>query len=178
VELELAELEQPTIPEELKPLTEKEQEELAKILTELSDEEYLKMLERLTMLLRSLEGKAPDPSDAITKLINMKNRMERSRFPTYPILQMQVYLRLLGKYNPQAKACILWANMLCSALIAYKGLNWDAYVEMVKATVTPAEEQTFYMGSAKPEAEAKKPGRFSRLFHRQPSQEKSEFKSQ
>lgn len=127
-------------------LTVEERENFKKIAETFNMEEIKKMLEILSMEIRAFEGKPIEPDDVITRLINIKNKMERSRFPTYPLLAKQVYLRLIAKYNKNATACKDWADMEAEALIAYKGLNWDAYVEMAKATSMPAEQQQFYLG--------------------------------
>lgn len=100
------------------------------------------------MFVNALEGRPIEAEDVISKLINLKNKMERSRFPTYPLLAKQVYLRLIARYNPQADSCKEWADYESEALIAYKGLNWDAYVEMVKAATGPQDQQQFYFGGA------------------------------
>jgi hypothetical protein len=127
-------------------LSEEERKKLQTELATLSKESMQAFSEQLSMLIRALDGRPVETDDVISKLIKLKQNMERSRFPTYPLLAKQVYLRLIAKYNKQGAACEAWADFEASALIAYKGLNWDAYVEMVKATSTPQEQQSFYMG--------------------------------
>ena len=67
--------------------------------------------------------------------------MERSRFPSMAIINFQVYCRLLSNYYPdECEAYGKWADLQAEALIPYKGLNWDAYVDMVKAQYGTGEQ--------------------------------------
>jgi len=127
---------------------------------------------------RALEGKSIDESSVVTKLVDIKNILERSRFPTYPLLAKQVYLRLIAFYNPQAQACKQWADFEAEALIAYKGLNWEAWVEQAKAERIPTQE--FIFGQPAPQAPTQAGPIKKAHFWSRPSkpQEQSEFESQ
>lgn len=149
----MAEIVQKTTEPEQKPdTTLKLQEDEKKALLGFFEKQDLEMLkttaQAISMFVNALEGRPIEAEDIITRLINVKNKMERSRFPTYPLLAKQVYLRLIAHYNPQGEACKEWADYESEALIAYKGLNWDAYVEMAKAATGPQEQQQFYFGGA------------------------------
>ena len=60
----------------------------------MSKEQFLADMEKIMQLVRASKGLTPEPKDAISNLINVKNPMERSGFPTYTILQQIVYLKL------------------------------------------------------------------------------------
>jgi hypothetical protein len=133
--------------------------------------------EAIRMMVCAFEGRPIDASDVITRLINVKNIVERSRFPTYPLLAKQVYLRLIALYNPQGYPCKDWADLEAEALVAYKGLNWDAYVEMAKASQVPGEQQQFYFGTTQPQkAEVPQPKR--RFWQKGKPKEQSEFENE
>jgi len=129
---------------------------------------------------RASRGEPIEAQDVITRLINVRDILERSRFPTYPLLAKQVYLRLIAKYNPNAYPCRDWADLEAKALIAYKGLNWDAYVEMAKATKEPSERQQFFFGIAPPmqQQPRKEVKRSKWRFWRRGKEEESEFEAQ
>lgn len=157
-------------------LDDKEKEQLLKFFADLDKPMLKATAEAISMMVRAFEGKPIDPEDIITRLTNVKNILERSRFPTYPLLAKQVYLRLIAKYNPQAKACEDWANLEAQALISYKGQSREEYVEMAKAA-TLGEQQQFYFGERLTgEPQVKKRRVFSRL--RKPQTEESEFVAQ
>jgi len=118
--------------------------EKAQLLTQFSkfDKDTLKStFEAISMMVRAFDGKAVEPDDVITRLINVKHTWERSRFPTYIIVARQVYLRLLAKYHPEATACAEWADLEAEALIPYKGDNWEYYVKMLQAQAGQRDEQ-------------------------------------
>ena len=82
--------------------------------------------------------------------------MERSRFPTYPILQKQVYLRLIAALYPdEAKACETWADLEAHALVEYKGEGRTEWVEASKV-VAGSESQSITIGM--PQAQTDKQG--------------------
>lgn len=132
--------------------------------------------EAIRMLVCAFEGKPIESDDVITRLINVKNIIERSRFPTYPLLAKQIYLRLIALYNPQAYPCKDWADLEAQALVSYKGLNWDAYVEMAKASQVPEGRQEFYFGTTPPKTE--QPQLKRHFWQRKPKQEQSEFEAE
>lgn len=124
-------------------LSEKEREELFERL--MDPKEFKKYAEQISMLIRAFDGRPMEDDSLITKLTDVKNILERSRFPTYPILGKQEYLRLIAKYNPQAKACKEWAEVEAQALISYKGQGREEYVDMTK-TAQPIPETTLHLG--------------------------------
>lgn len=154
-------------------LTSQERDKLLKFFETLDTKMLRNTAEAISMMVRAFEGKPIEPDDIITRLTNVKNILERSRFPTYPLLAKQIYLRLIAKYNPQAKACKDWADLEAEALISYKGQSRAEYVEMTKAAAA-ASGQEFYLGQPKPETQPK-----PRLWQRKPKrQEESEFVAQ
>ena len=109
-------------------------ESLISQISEVDPENLKKIFQVLSMMIRAFEGKNLDEKDAISRLINLQSKMERSRFPSMAIINFQVYCRLLSNYYPEeCEAYGKWADLQAEALIPYKGLNWDAYVDMVKA---------------------------------------------
>lgn len=113
---------------------EQPKETLIQQISKADPEQLKKVFSILSMLIRAFEGKDPADKDVITRLINLNSQMERSRFPSMPIINFQVYCRLLAHYYPEeCEAFGKWADLQAEALIAYQGLNWDAYVDMVKA---------------------------------------------
>ena len=87
----------------------------------------------ISLLMKAIDGSPIEPDDIIRELINLKDIRERSRFPTYPILAKNVYLRLISKYHPEAKACLDYADHEAHTLISYKGESRKEAVEMRKA---------------------------------------------
>jgi len=129
--------------------------------------------ETISMLARGVEGKAIEPEDIITRLTNVKNILERTRFPTYPLLAKHVFLRLIALYNPNAYACKDWSDIEAEALISYKGLGREEYVEMTRSATTP--EQEFYIGEI-PRGQEVKPAKKRRWWQRMfGKKEESEF---
>jgi len=154
-------------------LSEKEREELFEKLSD--PKEFKKYAEQISLLIRAFDGRPMEDDSLITKLTDVKNILERSRFPTYPILGKQEYLRLIAKYNPQAQACKDWAEFEAQALISYKGQGREEYVDMTKsAQIIP--ETPLYLGEQqKPgiQQQPQKKGFWSRL--RRPAKTESEF---
>ncbi|MDH7607703.1 MAG: hypothetical protein QHH12_08140 [Candidatus Bathyarchaeota archaeon] len=130
----------------------------------------------IAMMVRAFEGQPIEPEDVISRLTNIKNLLERSRFPTYPLLAKQVYLRLIALYNPQAYACRDWADLEAEALISYKGQSREEYVEMARATAGPKEQQQFYFGGPPVAPKAEAP--VKRHFWSRAPKEESEFASE
>jgi len=127
-------------------VTEREKQELLKFFEQLDTATLKSVAEAISMMVRAFEGRPIEPEDIITRLTNVKNILERSRYPTYPLLAKQVYLRLIAKYNPAAYACRDWADLESQALISYKGLSREEYVEMTRAATAARTEQEFYFG--------------------------------
>lgn len=155
-------------------LEDKEKQELIKFFEKLDTGMLKSVAEAISMMVRAFEGKPIEPEDIITRLTNVKNILERSRFPTYPLLAKQVYLRLIAFYNPQASPCKQWADFEAEALIEYKGQGRDEYVEMTRAMAMPSEQQFYFGEEGKPQVPQVKKRRF---WQRKPKEE-SEFEHQ
>lgn len=111
-------------------------------------EEKPKELDELYKIIRVFQGLPPESDTAISQLINMKSLLERSRFPTYPLIARQVYLRLLNwYYGDMAEACKMWADYEAEALIEYKGQGRQEFVEINKAA--QQAQQEFYISPEK-----------------------------
>jgi len=129
--------------------------------------------EALSMFARAFEGKPVEPENVIKTLIDHKNIMERSRFPTYPLLAKQVFLRLVEvSYGKEAQICGVWADLEAQALIEYKGQGREEYVDVQKAATQQGSEQQFYLGPRQPQERPKR-----RWSLRKPKTEDSEFVS-
>jgi len=153
-------------------LTAEEKAELLKFFEQMDTRMLASVAEAISMMVRAFEGRPIEAQDIITKLTNVKNILERSRFPTYPLLAKQVYLRLIAKYHPEAYACRDWADLEAQALIEYKGQGRDEYVEMTKAVAYPEEQEIFVGAPQQTQIQAKK----RRFWHRgRPKTEPSEF---
>jgi len=157
--------------------TEKEKKELIAFFEKLDKETLKGVAEAISMMIRAFDGRPIEPEDIISRLTNVKNILERSRFPTYPLIAKQVYLRLIAKYNPQAKACTDWADFEAESLISYKGQSREEYVEMTKAATSQGEPQQFYFGEGKGISQGQEPKR--RFWQRKPkAKEETEFENQ
>jgi len=150
-------------------LTKEERQQLLKFFEQLDTETLKATFEAISMMVRAFEGRPIEPEDVITRLTNVKNILERSRFPTYPLLAKQVYLRLIAKYNPQAYACRDWADMEAEALIEYRGQGRTEYVEMTRE---------FYFGEMPRVPVQGEKKRFGFLRRKPSSREQSEFEHQ
>lgn len=132
-------------------------------------------LDVLSMMIKAFEGKEVNPdNDVITRLINVKNILERSNFPTMPIINFQVYCRLVAKYHPECVAFKDWADFQAEGLKSYKALSSEQYVEMMKAQlgyVAPPQTSTNISLGSNPMQQQAKRG----LLRRGPKPESSEF---
>lgn len=138
----------------------------------LSDED----LKQLRKLMRALDGQSIEEGDLITKLTNPKNIIERSRFPTYPILSKNVYLRLVARLSPEEfHSFSKWANLEAEALISYKGEGRKEYVEMSKAP-QPNDPNTQTVIGAYTGAQPQQPKK--RFWQRSPKESRGEFENQ
>lgn len=115
-------------------------------------------LETLSKLMRVLDGESPNPPDEIiTSLTNPKNILERTRFPTHPLLQKNVYLRLVAAKHPELTAFKEWADSEAEALISYKGEGRKEWVEQRKAAAPEAGTVIgSYSGQQQPQQPQKK----------------------
>jgi len=151
-------------------LEKQEKEELIALFRKLDVSLLKNTAEALSMFARAFEGKPIEPENVIKTLIDHKNIMERSRFPTYPLLAKQVFLRLIEvSYGKEAKICGVWADLEAQALIEYKGQGRGEYVDVQKAASQQGPEQQFYLGPRQQE----RPKR--RFFSRKAKTEESEF---
>jgi hypothetical protein len=152
-------------------LTQDEKTAFLSSLQEMNKEDFQKIAEFISMLVRAFEGKAIEPEDIISRFTNVKNLLERSRFMTYPLVGKQVYLRLIAEKNKNAKACLEWADREAEALISYKGLSREEYVDSVKAATQQAEQE-FYIGEKGKREEQEQP---KRHWWQRKRKEESEF---
>lgn len=112
----------------------KEQQTLIQQISQANPDEIRKMFEVLSMMIQAFEGKDLNPeNDMITRLINVKDILERSNFPTETEIKFQVYARLVAQYHPELKAFESWANLRAKALKSLGALSSEQYVEMMKA---------------------------------------------
>jgi len=134
-------------------------------------EAFLEDMEKIMQLVRASKGLTPEPKDAISNLVNVKNPMERSGFPTYTILSQIVYLKLgYHLYGEDAEILNKWADTLCEALIAYKRQGRKEWVEAVRSSNIP-EQTSFFFGQGQREPP-------KRRFFRPKKKEQSEFREQ
>lgn len=120
-------------------------------------------LSKIAQLIRAFEGVDPEAETAIKQLIDMKNILERSRFPTYPILARQVYLRLIAKIYPEvAESCKDWADFEAHGLIQYQGKGREEFVEINKAPQGSQQNTEFYMSPNKAEPKQSLLSRFTK----------------
>ncbi len=120
------------------------------------------ILEVLSMMVRAFEGKEVNPdSDQITRLINIKNILERSNFPSMTEINFQTYARLIAYYHPsECLAFEKWADFRAEALKSYKALSSEQYVEMFKAqnAVLPSPSTNINLASQQQMQQQKKQG--------------------
>lgn len=161
--------------EETEPveLTDTERSDILEFFGKLDKKMLMSVFESISQMVRAFDGRSIDAEDIITRLTNVKNILERSRFPTYPLLAKQVYLRLIKKYNPQAQACEDWADLEAQALISYKGLSREEYTEQLKSAAAPANTQQFMFSGPRQEQEVKR-----RFYQRKAKPEQTEFVNQ
>jgi hypothetical protein len=133
------------------------------------EELFKKDLQELALIIKASKGLPLDPDSVITQLTDIKNILERTRFPTYPILAKHVYFRLIAKYNKNAQACLDYSKIEASALISYKGQSRVETVEMNKAP-QPTSQQ-FYLNDKRPPLEEEQ----KRHFWQKKPKEESEF---
>lgn len=139
-------------------------------LEELTDHD----LNMIRKVMRALDGLPIEDGDIITKLTNPKDITERTRFTTFPLLQKNVYLRLVAAYYPELKAFREWADSEAHALISYKGKGREEYVEMSKAATVQEGGTIIGAYTGQPQQQPQK----KRWFERGPKKEQSEFASQ
>lgn len=110
-------------------------------LATLDAEKVSDVLDIISKLVRAFTGKDINPGDAITKLIDVHNILERSYFPSMPEINFQVYCRLLSKFYPdELQAFEDWADCRAHALKSLKGYSSELYADMFKAQVQGGEQ--------------------------------------
>lgn len=158
-------------------LSKEEKKELLGTFEQLSEQnpELLKNTFRgLSWFVRATEGKSIEPEEWITKFTDVKNIRERSDFPTYPMVGLEVYLTLLSwKYGDNAKACQAWAKYLAETMISYRRRSRGEAVEMSKKQEIAIPGQELLTRTT---AE-KQPKRRWNFLRRKSPQEESEFVS-
>lgn len=101
-----------------------------------------KHLQVISMMHRAFNGRDIDEKDHISKLIDVSEILERSRFPSMAIINFQVYCRLVSKYHPELESFKDWADIQAHALISYQGQNREEYVKMYAAQQGAGAAQT------------------------------------
>lgn len=153
-------------------LTEAEKKE---IVSKFDDPEALNTyLIQLSKSVRAVQGRRVESGPIVTRLTDPHNILERSRFPTYSTIQLQVYLRTLNVvYGDVAQSCEDWANLLAEGLISYKGGSRQEWTEQLKASGGAAESQNIYLGRESPTSMQPQKKRF---WQRQPKPEFQELR--
>jgi len=160
-------------------LTEGEQKEVLtffeQIISDPSKQAMIKpFFEVISQMIRAFEGKPLD-GDYISRLTDVKNILERTDFPTYPLLREQVFLRLCATIYPNAlKSWGIYADLLAQAFISYKRQSRKEYVEQTKGLQSP--EQVFMIGDRTQQVEQPQKRRFG--FLRGKPKEEREFVAQ
>jgi len=128
--------------------------------------------ETVSMFSRAFDGRAVDPSDAITRLTNPKKIEERSRFMNYPAVGEQVYCRLVALMEPSARAFREYADLKAECMLSYKGLSRKEWIEGMKAQGLIRDQQSIFLGSQQYTQQPKK--RFWQRSRVKPVKEESE----
>lgn len=160
------------------PIVDEQTFQLNKIFTPKEIEAIRQNLDVLSDLIKAFEGKSINPdSDRINRLVNTKNPEERSFLPTLPLVHFQTYMRLIYEMHfSEAVPCKVWADKQAQALIGYKGVGGERYVEMMKAELgmipPPASTQISFQGQQGQQQQKRG------LLSRKPKPEKSEFENE
>lgn len=154
----------------LSELTTEEQKEINQALMG-SEREVKQKLERLSMLKRAFQGRPIDTGTVVTRLTDVQNILERSRFPTYPTIQNQVCLRMHKTvYGEVAQSSEDLADAIAESFISYRGGSRQEWVDQMKHAGGAGEEQNIYFG---PQRERQEPKR--RFWQRKPKPEHQEL---
>jgi len=142
------------------------------------DKDLEKIFEIISMMRRAFKGQQVKPDDPIRNLIDIKNILERSRFPSMAIINFQVYCRLLAKFHPELSAFKEWADTQARALIEYKGAGREEFVKLYSAQFTggqgPQTQISFGQSSAVKQLEQQQQKKH--WYSRKPKEE-GEFKN-
>lgn len=158
-------------------LSDQEKKELEKVFSQTDKESVKSACEAISMIKRAFDGKPIEADDIITRLTNVKNILERSRFPTFPLLAKQVFCRLIAKYHPECTSFLDLVELEAEALISYKGEGRKEYVEMTKG-ITNQPENLFYVGGEQVKPQPSQEQKKKHFWQRKPKEEKSEFVAQ
>jgi hypothetical protein len=157
-------------------LTLEEEKQLQNLFANLDTKDLKKVAESISMLIKAFNGQTIEEDSVVTKLTDIKNIVERSRFPTYPLVAKQIYLRLISLFYPEICGSFEdWADNEAHTLISYKGLEREEWVEQTKAGSTAPQE--FYIGQQKqgqPEANVQQKAH----WWNRPKKEESELSPQ
>jgi hypothetical protein len=155
-------------------LTQEEKKVLSSLVETTDNKDFLEKAKRIAMIVRAIDGQNVDNTGIAETLIDITDVKERSRYPTYAILSLIVYLENIASFNKNAQACKNWANTLSKALIGYKGLGRVEFTEQKRVQSIPTQQ--FNLGDNKynQEAQPMKKAHFWSPAPRQKAEE-SEF---
>lgn len=137
-------------------------------------EEAKKFATVLSIILKAFHGQDPDPDTIIQYMTDLKVINERSRFPTYPLVRLQVYLRLLGYMIPEAEGCLDWADEEAHTMISYKGGSREEFKDIKKAA-PPPQGQDIYFGAPNSQGQIQPQQQKRSFWSRKPTTPESEF---
>jgi len=137
------------------------------------EQEFNEYMKRLSMTTRAIQGKPVDVGTVVTRLVDVTNILERSRFPTYTTIRLQVYLRLIHEiYGDVADSCLLIADLLAQGLISYKGGSREEWMKQMQHAQGPQEAQNIYLGqSGEPQRVQQPKRRFWQRTQKPPHEE-------
>lgn len=141
---------------------------------ELPEDDINKILGIIRKFMLTLDGKNIEDDSVTLNLTDPKEILERTRFTTFPLLQKNVYLRIVAKHHPELTAFKHWADIEAKALLSYKGESRKEWVEIKKAAQIAQPTQLFNGYSPTHEQQTTQKKRF---WQRTPKTE-SEFKNQ
>lgn len=159
----------------LAELTQEEQKQIQEATSEELEQKAKQLAIMICYFVNAFRGRPPGEKEHIDKLVNLDKILERSRFPTYPILREQVYCRLVSHLNQNYKSYEDYADFMAEALIQYKGEGRTEYVEALKK-VAPSEPTNFFFGVPSSRGETQ-PQPKRRFWQRKPKEE-MEFEQQ
>ena len=140
--------------------------------SKMNPKQIQEMAETISMMVRAFEGRPIESEDIITRLINVKDTLERGRYPTYGLIRKQVFLRLVAKFHPELKSWEEWADIEAKAMIQYKGLGHEEYVKMQGAGAMQPEQMFYLNPQIQQQQQQEKKRRF---WQRRPKEPQTEF---
>lgn len=144
-------------------LSTEEKSQILSLFEKSTPEQRTAFFESLSMMMRALDGQQIEQNSVVTRLTDVKNIRERSRYPTYRLVRKITYLNLLAHLNPNAQICKTWADLESETLIAYKGLQRKEWVEQTRAENNLNPQQTFNVNPQGQPQQEQKRGFFSRF---------------